>query len=101
MSAQPTEGSPRRSYNVSMLPTLVFDIESIPDVAGIRRLHDLPAALSDDEVAKWAFAQQRLKNGTEFLPHHLQRVVTISCVLRDAQHFRVFSLAEPDADDST
>ncbi len=102
MSAQPTEGSPRRSYNVSMLPTLVFDIESIPDVAGIRRLHDLPAALSDDEVAKWAFAQQRLKNGTEFLPHHLQRVCAISCVFREgADKLAVWTLGEEDDDEAT
>ena len=40
-----------------MLPTLVFDIESIPDVPGIRRLHDLPASLTDEEVALWAFTQ--------------------------------------------
>jgi predicted PolB exonuclease-like 3'-5' exonuclease len=29
-------------YNL-MTPILVFDIETIPDVAGIRRLEDLPA----------------------------------------------------------
>jgi len=85
-----------------MLPTLVFDIESIPDVAGIRRLHDLPAALSDDEVAKWAFTQQRLKNGTEFLPHHLQRVCAISCAFREgADKLAVWTLGEPDDDEAT
>jgi len=26
-----------------MKPVLVFDIETIPDVAGLRRLNDLPA----------------------------------------------------------
>ena len=79
------------------MPVLIFDIESIPDVAGIRALDDLPAELSDYEVAEWAFQQRRASHGNDFLPHHLQRVVTISCVLRDAQHFRVFSLSEPDA----
>ena len=78
------------------MPVLVFDIETIPDVDGIRALGELPAALSDFEVAEWAFQQRRASHGTDFLPHHLQRVVTISCVLRDAQHFRVFSLSEPD-----
>ena len=82
------------------MPVLVFDIETVPDVAGIRNLYDLPAALSDSEAAEWAFQQRRASHGTDFLPHHLQRVVTISCVLRDAQHFRVFSLAEPDADEA-
>src|SRR5574338_131797 len=79
------------------MPALVFDIETIPDVAGIRVLHGLPADLSDYEVAEFAFQQRRAASGTDFLPHHLQRVVTISCVLRDAAQFRVFSLSEPDA----
>ena len=79
------------------MPVLVFDIETIPDVAGIRVLHGLPADLSDYEVAEFAFQQRRAQNGTDFLSHHLQRVVTISCVLRDASQFRVFSLSEPDA----
>lgn len=79
-----------------MASTLVFDIETIPDVAGIRALHGLPAELDDEEVAEFAFQQRRAANGTDFLPHHLQRVVTISCALRDVNHFRVFSLSEPD-----
>ena len=31
---------------------LIFDIETIPDVAGLRRLHELDPAFSDDEVAE-------------------------------------------------
>ena len=85
-----------------MLPTLIFDIESIPDVPGIRRLHDLPATLSDDEVALWAFTQQRLKNGTEFLPHHLQRVCAISCALREGtDKLAIWTLGEPADDEAT
>ena len=34
-----------------MNPCLVFDIETIPDIAGLRRLHDLPPGLVDAEVA--------------------------------------------------
>lgn len=79
------------------MSVLVFDIETIPDVAGIRRLRELPAELSDFEVAELAFQQRRASNGNDFLPHYLQRVVTISCALRDATQFRVFSLSEPDA----
>lgn len=78
-----------------MTPVLVFDIESIPDIAGIRSLHDLPAALSDNEVAEYIFQKRRAQNGSDFLPHHLQRIVTISCVMRDDEGFRVWSLSEP------
>jgi len=76
-------------------PVLVFDIETIPDVAGIRALHGLPADLADAEVAELAFQRQRAKNGSDFLPHHLQRIAVISCVMRGDEGFKVWSLAEP------
>lgn len=79
-----------------MKPVLVFDIETIPDVAGLRRLNDLPTTLSDAEVAELAFQQRRARSGNDFLPLHLQRVVTISCVLRAGETFKVWSLSEPD-----
>jgi hypothetical protein len=78
-----------------MTPVLVFDIETIPDIAGLRNLHELPASLPDAEVAEFAFQRQRAKNGSDFLPLHLQRVVVISCALRSDEGFRVWSLAEP------
>ena len=65
-----------------MKPVLVFDIETIPDVPGLRRLHNLDPALSDGEIAEMAFQQRRAQNGSDFLPHYLQRVAVISCVLR-------------------
>jgi predicted PolB exonuclease-like 3'-5' exonuclease len=78
-----------------MTPVLVFDIETIPDVAGVRRLEDLPIAMSDADVAEHAFAARREKTGTDFLPLHLQRVAAISCVFRDREGFRVRSLGTP------
>lgn len=82
-----------------MKPVLVFDIETIPDVAGLRRLNDLPGELSDDEVAELAFQQRRARTGNDFLQLHLQRVVTISCVLRTGEGLKVWSLSEPDLDE--
>jgi predicted PolB exonuclease-like 3'-5' exonuclease len=79
-----------------MTPVLVFDIETIPDVVGLRSLHELDSALSDGEVAEYAFQKQRAKNGSDFLPLHLQRVAVISFVLRDAEKFEVRSFAEPE-----
>ena len=68
-----------------MTPILAFDIETIPDCAGIRRLHELPADLSDRDVAEVAFQKRRAQSGgaSDFLPLYLQRVVAISCVLRE------------------
>ena len=79
-----------------MKPVLAFDIETIPDVAGLRRLHDLDPALSDGEVAELAFQHRRASHGNDFLPLHLQRVAVISCALRVGKDFRVWSLAEPE-----
>lgn len=78
-----------------MTPTLVFDIETIPDVAGLRRIHALPAALADADVLDWALQQRRAATGSDFMPLHLQRVVAIACALREGQSFRVWSLGEP------
>ncbi|MCL4798112.1 MAG: 3'-5' exonuclease [Burkholderiales bacterium] len=75
-----------------MTPTLVFDIETIPDVAGLRALLELEASLSDADVAEIAFQRRRAEAGHDFLQLHLHRVVAISCVLRDGESLRVWSL---------
>ena len=75
-----------------MTPTLVFDIETIPDIAGLRTLYELDASVSDADVAEMAFQLRRQKTGSDFLPHHLHRVAAISCVLREGDSFRVWSL---------
>ena len=84
-----------------MNPTLVFDIETIPDIAGLRALHELDTQVSDTEVAEMAFQLRRQKTGSDFLPHHLHRVAAISCVLREGDNFKVWSLGEPDEDEAS
>jgi len=79
---------------------LVFDIETIPDVASGRRLHDL-ADLSDADVAKIMFHKRREETGdSEFLRHHLHRVVAISVVLRHADQVRVWSIGDEQSDEA-
>jgi hypothetical protein len=75
-----------------VIPILVFDIETIPDVAGLRALNGCPASMSDAEVAEAAFVARRERSGSDFLQHHLHRVAAISCVFRDNDGFRVRSL---------
>jgi predicted PolB exonuclease-like 3'-5' exonuclease len=82
-----------------LTPVLAFDIETIPDCAGIRRLYDLPAGLPDEEVAEVAFQARRARTGNDFLPPHLQRVLVISCVLRSDEGVQVFSIGEPERDE--
>lgn len=75
---------------------LVFDIETVPDVALGRRLHGL-AGLSDAAVAKAMFALRRQESGGEFLSPEQHRVVAISCVLRSADTLKVWSLGDERA----
>jgi predicted PolB exonuclease-like 3'-5' exonuclease len=77
-------------------PVLVFDLETIPDVAGLRLLRNAPDSQSDADVLA-AWVQERQSAGqSDFLPHYLQRVVTISCVFRNAQGLRVHSWVDRD-----
>ena len=76
-----------------MEPTLVFDIETVPDLDGARRIHELADA-SDDEVWSLVRAQRWAARGNDFMPAHLQKIVAISCVLRTANDLRVWSLGD-------
>ena len=78
---------------------LVFDIETVPDVDLGRRLHDL-GDLSDEDVAKVLFTRRRQQTGTEFVQHHMHRVVAISLVLRTARQFKVWSLGDESSDEA-
>ena len=77
-----------------MTPIVVFDIETVPDVAGIRRVHAPPAPMSDEEMMAWYFQQRREATGREFAPHALQRIVAISCALRETGRFKIASVGE-------
>ncbi len=81
-----------------MTPTLVFDIETIPDTTGLRALLDAPAdALdnaSDEDIANIAFHQRRQHNGSDFLPLHQHKVCAISCALREGNNFKVWTLGD-------
>ncbi|HSP01064.1 MAG TPA: 3'-5' exonuclease [Thioalkalivibrio sp.] len=79
-----------------MTPIMVFDIETVPDVEGGRRIHGLEG-LSDEDAAK-ALAQLRVqKTGNDFLAHHLHRIVAISVVLATRDRLAVWSLGDEDS----
>jgi 3'-5' exonuclease len=75
-----------------MTPVLVFDIETVPDVEGLRKLWALDASVSDAGVVDLASQRRRQATGSDFLPAHVQRVVAISCALRSDEGLRVWSL---------
>ncbi len=77
-------------------PVLVFDIESIPDVAGLRLLRDAPAESSDQQVYEAWVEERKVKGQSDFAPLHLQRVLVISCVFRNADGLRIHSFVDRD-----
>ena len=82
-----------------MIPVLVFDIETVPDIQGLRKIHGIDAGISDAQVAAMAFQRRRQATVVVFLQMHLHRVVAIACALRDRDSFRVWSLGEPGDDE--
>jgi predicted PolB exonuclease-like 3'-5' exonuclease len=85
---------------MGMTPTLVFDIETIPDAQGIRALLGVPADTSDEDVVNIALHQRRQKNSTDFLPLYQHRICAISCALRYGDHFSVWTLGEEDSSEA-
>jgi 3'-5' exonuclease len=83
-----------------MNPTLVFDIETIPDTDGLRQLLDLPADTSAEDVANIAFHQRRQHNGSDFLPLHQHKICAISCALREGNQFKVWTLGDEQSSEA-
>jgi predicted PolB exonuclease-like 3'-5' exonuclease len=77
-------------------PVLVFDIESIPDVEGLRALRGAPADHTDEQVYAAWLAERKEKGQSDFMPLHLQRVLVISCVFRNAEGLRIHSFVDRD-----
>jgi 3'-5' exonuclease len=73
-------------------PLLVFDIETIPDAEGLRKVWDLGPEVSDAAVVELASQRRRQATGSDFLQPHLHRVVAISCALRERDSVRIWSL---------
>ncbi|MEZ5449653.1 MAG: hypothetical protein R3E89_11930 [Thiolinea sp.] len=81
--------------------TLVFDIETIPDIEGGRRIYELGDELDADGVAKAMFHLRFQKAGTEFLPHHLHLLSPfLSPFAAVAMISKVWSLGDEDADEA-
>lgn len=85
-----------------MRAILSFDIETIPDIAALRRIYQFAPEVGDAEAAEMAARvhRQKIDRATDFLPPHLHRAIVISCALRRADKIKVFSLAEPEYDEA-
>lgn len=85
---------------MSVMNSLVFDIETVPDLEGGRRLFGLDG-LTDTGTADAMFHLRRQESGNEFLRLHLQRVVAISAVYRSHDKIAVWSLGDEQSDEKT
>jgi 3'-5' exonuclease len=79
-----------------MTPVLVFDIESIPDVEGLRALRGATPEESDAQVYEAWKAERSAKGQSDFMPLHLQRILVISCVFRNAEGLKIHSFVDRD-----
>ena len=77
-------------------PVLVFDIETIPDIDGLRLLNPEGHALTDDQVHAAWLQERQAKGQSDFLPLYLQRVLVISCVFRNSEGLRIHSFTDRD-----
>lgn len=68
-----------------MIPLLALDIQTLPDVAGIRTLYQLDADISDADVVYFALQRSRAGRADEFMPYHLHRVVAVNALLHIRQ----------------
>jgi len=75
---------------------LVFDIETVPDVALGRRLYEL-RDLTDEQVGQVMFSKRLQETGSEFLSHEQHRIIAISVVMRSRDSLRVWSLGDEGA----
>lgn len=79
---------------------LVFDIETIPDVAAGRKILHLDDTLSDTEVANLMFAKRKEERGSEFLPIHLHQIAAISVVFQFNEKFKVCTIGDESSPES-
>jgi predicted PolB exonuclease-like 3'-5' exonuclease len=77
-------------------PVLVFDIETIPDIDGLRLLNPEGHALTDEQVHATWLQERQAKGLSDFLPLYLQRVLVISCVFRNSEGLRIHSFTDRD-----
>lgn len=80
---------------------LVFDIETVPDTLSARRLYNLQG-LSEHEAAEVMFSRRRQETAgqSDFLRHHLQRVVAISVLLRTGNKLSLWSLGDVNSSEA-
>ena len=77
--------------------TLVFDIETVPDIVTGSRIWDL-TGIGDEDQVKAMRAKRLEKTGySDFIAHHLHKIVTISAALRSTDNFKIWSIGDANS----
>ena len=83
-----------------MSPILVFDIETVADTQGYRRLHPELASLADTDVLAIMHGERLGDTGSTFQRHHLHKIAALSVALKHGEHFALWSLGSEDSDEA-
>lgn len=83
-----------------MQPALIFDIETIPDLDGARRVFGFEG-LSDADTLQAINLKRNIETGGEFQKHFLHRIVAISAVMKTRDAVKIWSIGEVDSDEKT
>jgi len=80
---------------------LVFDIETIPDTEGASKVWDLGRLDSSEVYMAMSKKRRQETNGaSNFIRHHLQKVVAISVAIRNQDKFQVWSLGDENSSEA-
>ena len=79
---------------------LVFDIETVPDIKGAESIWDVNG-LSESDVKSFLSTSrlQETSGRTDFLKHHLHKIVSISVAVRNKTTFKLWSLGEESSNE--
>ena len=77
--------------------TLVFDIETVPDTDLGARIFDLDHLCPTDQLKAIRVKRIEKTGNSDFLAHHMHRIVAISAALRNQDGLKIWSLGEPDS----
>lgn len=80
--------------------TLIFDIETVADTEGYRRLYPQLAGLSDEEIYQTMLSERLGESGTSFMRAHLHKVAAISVLYVSRKGLRVSTRSLADMDES-
>ena len=73
---------------------LIFDIETVADVAAYRLLNHPSQELDDATLYRMMCSERLAETGSTFMRHHLHKIVAISVAMKTAQGLKIWSLGD-------